>query len=213
MEIQCIVSDLLASNMYVITENDHAIIVDPCQKTDCYNSNFKYDFIILTHEHYDHISGVNIWKSLTNAKVLCSKECATLIENPKKNFSHHFKDFVLLQTMFSNVYVPNNVDYICNADEYFADEMSLTWEGHTLNLFSTPGHSRGSSCILFDEQYLFSGDTLLHDYETALRFPGGSRKNWEVITYPKLKKLNSEITVYPGHFEAFKIKDWIMVKN
>ena len=209
MEIQCLTSNLLKSNMYIITENKHCIIIDPCQNIDCYVSSFDYDFIILTHEHYDHISGVNVWKDLTNAKVLCSQECSKLIQDPKKNFSHHFQAFAELQTMLDNSSIPYVEDYSCQADETFSDEYSINWCGHKLKLFETPGHSEGSSCLLIDDQYLFSGDTLFHNYETALRFPGGSKKKWENITKPKIKKLDDEIIVYPGHFEYFKLKDWI----
>ena len=209
MEISCITSNLLVSNMYLITENKHVIIIDPCENIEQHNPLLYYDWLFLTHEHYDHISGVNVWKELTGAQVLCSQACAENITNPKKNFSHHFRDFALLQTMIDGSNVPESKDYSCTADSSFDEDIDLTWEGHTLKFFSTPGHSDGSSCLLIDNQYLFSGDTLLHQYETALRFPGGSKMKWEAVTVSKLRKLNKEITVYPGHFEEFKFKDWI----
>ena len=211
MKIQRFISNLLESNMYIITENENCIIIDPWQDTDCYIKDFSYDMIILTHEHYDHISGVNIWKDLTGAKVLCSSECASLIEDPKRNFSRHFKDFALLQTTIDSSSIPDDVpnNYSCKADEIFIDIKVMQWQGHEIKLFETPGHSSGSSCILIDNQYLFSGDTLLHNYETALRFPGSSKKMWNAITIPEIKNLYGKIVVYPGHFETFNLEDWI----
>lgn len=216
--IHRITSNLLESNMYIVSENSHALIIDPCDNIVPYSPSLCYDWIILTHEHYDHISGVNIWKELTGAKVLCGQECAEHIENPKGNFSRHFKEFASLQTMFDASSVPESKDYSCKADEIFKDERLLSWKGHDLRLFSTPGHSEGSICILFDKRFLFSGDTILHRSETALRFPGGSKRKWEEITVPKIKEIKKlerggniqgEIVVYPGHFESFKLKDWI----
>ena len=68
--------------MYIIEENNHAILIDPyIQKGSM--KNLIIDKIILTHEHYDHISGVNYYKEKYNVPVLCSNACAKNIENPR----------------------------------------------------------------------------------------------------------------------------------
>ena len=61
IEIKRYVSGLLSSNMYVISEAGHAIVIDPFEDTTP-SEGLTVDCILLTHEHYDHISGVNIWK-------------------------------------------------------------------------------------------------------------------------------------------------------
>ena len=65
IEIKRYVSGLLSSNMYVIIEGDHAIVIDPFADTTPSEGSI-IDYILLTHEHYDHISGVNVWKKAAN---------------------------------------------------------------------------------------------------------------------------------------------------
>ena len=51
------------SNMYVILENKKALIIDPCVSEEAKeylkSEQVKEILVLLTHEHYDHISGVN----------------------------------------------------------------------------------------------------------------------------------------------------------
>ena len=46
--------------------------------------------------------------------------------------------------------------YSCFADIYFEQKFEFKWESHDFYLISTPGHSKGSICILLDNKYLFS---------------------------------------------------------
>ena len=92
IEIRRYVSGLLSSNMYVLGEGDHALIIDPFEDT-APAQGLTVDTIILTHEHYDHISGVELWKACTGAPVLCSRACAENIQSPKMNLARHFREF------------------------------------------------------------------------------------------------------------------------
>lgn len=206
MKIQRIPSDLLRSNMYVIEDNGHAIIIDPCSKIE-YGRGLIVDRILLTHEHYDHISGVNKWKSKFKADVVCSYQCSKRITNAKKNLSRYFNDFCDIQSWINNVWIPEiDEDYSCNSDICFMDDMEFDWEGHTIRIFALPGHSKGSSGILIDEYYFFSGDSVMKDFDIELKLPGGSRLDWENISKKKIQNLPNEIHVYPGHFEDFDLK-------
>ena len=80
---------------------------------------------------------------------------------------------------------------------------------HKIFLKETPGHSKGSICILVDEKILFSGDTLVTGHETILRLPGGSKKDFAGITLPYLESLDREIMVYPGHGEPQKLAEFM----
>jgi glyoxylase-like metal-dependent hydrolase (beta-lactamase superfamily II) len=176
MEIRRYESGLLSSNMYVIVEENHAIVIDPFDDIGP-ATGLVIDCILLTHEHYDHISGVNLWKEKTGAPVLCSKICAENIQDPKKNLANHFKEFCELQTWMMLEEIPSSdPEYSCTADQMFEDEMDLNWQGHTFILFEIPGHSLGSIGILLDGTEFFSGDSLMEKSEIELRLPGGSRK-------------------------------------
>ena len=203
MEIRRFVSDLLDSNMYLLREGDHCLVIDPCRNT-APAEGLSVDKLLLTHEHYDHISGVNVWKALTGARVLCTEACARNIRDPKKNLSRIFPAFCELQTWLRLDALPEvDLSYSCEAEEIFPDESVFYWRGHTLRLFTLPGHSEGGMGILLDDACLFSGDSLMEDSEVELRLPGGSRAAWKEVSIPRLSDLPEGITVYPGHFAPF----------
>lgn len=203
MEIRRYVSGLLSSNMYLVVEGGHAIVIDPFADVTV-SEGLKIDYILLTHEHYDHISGVNLWKERVEAPVICSQDCAKNIEDPRKNLARHFRDFCELQTWIKLDHIPeSDPDYSCRADESFVDQRVLSWNGHQIWMFELPGHSMGSTGILLDERYFFSGDSLMEHYDIELRLPGGSRKKWEATGRERIMNLHEGILVYPGHFREF----------
>ena len=203
IEIRRYESGLLSSNMYVIVAGNHAVVIDPfADLTPA--SGLQVDTILLTHEHYDHISGVNVWKKARDAPVLCSRACAENIQDPRKNLAYYFKEFCELQTWIKLDSLPEyDPGYSCKADAVFSDEMTFEWQGHRFTLFALPGHSLGSIGILLDEGSFFSGDSLLENTEISLRIPGGSRKEWERIGLKRLERLPLGLHVYPGHFKEF----------
>lgn len=204
MEIHRYESDLLSSNMYLIVEGDAAIVVDPFRDTTP-GAGLTVERILLTHEHYDHISGVNEWKRVTGAPVLCSKACAVNIQNPIKNLASTFELFCELQTWVKLENKPTaDAKFACQAEETFEKEKVLTWRGHSFILFEMPGHSQGSIGILLDNQFFFSGDSLIEGCEIALRLPGGSRKMWETVGAPTLSRIPKGCMIYPGHFQEFR---------
>ena len=203
MQIRRYESPLLKSNMYIVTEGRHAIVLDPFQDISP-AEGLVIDKIILTHEHYDHISGVNLWKEKTRASVLCSAACAENIKYPTKNLSRIFEVFCGLQTWVRLETAPKyEPGYTCTADEIFTDKFSFGWAGHQWELFEIPGHSRGSIGIMLDESCFFSGDSLLEHDETETRLPGGSTRQWTELGRPRLERLPEGIRVCPGHFKEF----------
>ena len=203
MKINRYVSRLMLSNMYVIVEKGHAIIIDPFEDITPAD-NLIVDKILLTHEHYDHISGVNKWKNITGAPVLCSKACASNIKDPRKNMSRYFDTFCLLQTLLPAKQTNLNiVDYCCEADLIFEDMISLQWQEHTITMLEIPGHSLGSIGIYVDESDFFSGDSLFKDFEIELHLPGGSVQKWEEIGKKRIEAVPCGTKIWPGHFEDF----------
>ncbi len=212
MEIYRVVSDLLTSNMYIIIEGTGAIIIDPCRNT-VIRDGIIPEIIFLTHEHYDHISGVNLWKEKYNAKVICSKDCNARIQSKKKNLSRYFEAFCEIQIGFDNT-LPLDFDpeYECKADEELSEDVEFMWREHLIRFMLLPGHSLGSAGILIDN-CLFAGDSIFESQDTVLNFPGGSEKAWKEISIPKIIALPPDIIVYPGHFDSFRLDKWIPYKE
>lgn len=196
------------SRMYILIENKKALIIDPCVSDEALQLLNENDvaeiLVLLTHEHYDHISGINwLRERVPSVNVLCSLACAEALPKPSKNLSNFWEILFIGKDNETQEYVRNmNIQpYSCTADDTFETEHALSWEGHSLFLKETPGHSKGSICILLDETILFSGDSLVTGHPTITRLPGGSKKDYSGITLPWLQSLDPSIMVYPGHGE------------
>lgn len=204
------------ARMYILVEGTKALVIDPCISEDALRllqmNGVKELLILLTHEHYDHVSGVNwLRENISSVRVLCSSKCAKSLPEPSENLSIFWEILFMGKDEETQEYV-RNMDiqpYSCKADQVFDEEYEMSWEGHSLLLRETPGHSKGSVCILLDERYLFSGDSLVTGYPTVTRLPGGSKKDYAGVTIPYLKSLNPELTVYPGHGDRQQLKEFI----
>ena len=83
--IQVFVDELTESNCYVIESNNRNIVIDPNQSKELekwIEENPVIDFILLTHEHCDHMSGLN--KMRKNIPVICSMACNIGIQDSRK---------------------------------------------------------------------------------------------------------------------------------
>lgn len=203
MEIRQYNSGILSSNMYVLTENQHAVVIDPARDT-APGEGLILDLLLITHEHYDHISGVNAWKERYHAPLLCSETCAGRIGDPRKNQARHFDVFCkILSHLPTDTLQTIDTAYTCTAEKTFSDQTAFDWQGHSFLLMEIPGHSPGSIGILLDGVHFFSGDSLLKDMSVEFRFPGGSKKQWLEQSESRIRSLPKGITVWPGHFESF----------
>lgn len=210
MLIKKFVSNLLESNMYILEEEEHLIVIDPFVPFDNDVDSFFTsvpELLILTHEHFDHISGVNFIKERYNVPVYASVACDNNLSRPNRNLSRHFDAFCRMQSWIPDYMCDYSGDYICKADVTFSDCADVNWLGHNIRLTEAPGHSQGSIFIYVDDRFLFAGDSIFRDYPTGTRFTGGSAKDFAKITRPLIESLPGDTIVYPGHFESFKISD------
>ena len=86
------------------------------------------------------------------------------------------------------------------------DKEELTFFNESFKLILTPGHTKGSICIKYN-QWFFSGDTIFIDSigRTDL-FSGNSSDMQKSLEYLK-KKLSNQTIIYPGHGRYSKWKD------
>lgn len=199
------------SNAYVVREKDSLLIVDPIDSEEFYQfvqkQHVQKALVLLTHGHYDHISGLNKLKQLIpDCFVIASKACSENIQTPKKNLSNiadaiiAFQGRVDYKSELDNLAKTLVKPFSCApADKTFEEEMDLLWEGHNLRLTEYSGHSKDSVCCIVDNKHMFSGDTLL-PIPTVTRLPGGSTSRFWEEDVPKLEILREHIVmVFPGH--------------
>ena len=80
---------------------------------------------------------------------------------------------------------------------YYKEGDRLTLGGLTITVLETPGHSRGSVCLVVGD-VIFSGDTLFHGSCGRTDFAGGSYEDI-LRSLKKLAQLPGQYQVYPGH--------------
>lgn len=210
-DVYCFVLMPIDSKMYCILNNTDALVVDPCLSNEAleFLKHKQIDNItaFLTHEHIDHISGVNLLRENFKVKVICSQKCAERIKDNRKNLAAYFEGMFSLRTNseIREIKKLNLTQYTCYADEFFNGEMKYQWYDLTIKCIELPGHSPGSIGIIINNKYVFSGDSFIPGEEVITRLPGGNKELYDCITVPYFEdaKKIGEI-IFPGHGEIYK---------
>lgn len=196
VEIQQYTWDYINSNMYVIRKNGATLVIDPVDSNKAIMSLSGDITVFLTHEHFDHVCGLNRIRAQHRCVVIAQEKCSNRIQSETHNLSA-FADIMLDLSgkEKKNQFIP----FVCDpADIVFSDSTVFNWNGLKIEVISTPGHSPGSACLLLNEMF-FSGDTML-ETGPMNNMPGGSKKEFQEITLPLIKEILPKIkVVYPGH--------------
>lgn len=196
---------VILSNMYIIVGENEAIVIDPCISESAgrllNELNITKCKILLTHEHFDHISGVNWLKELCDCRILCSENCSKVMCNPNKNGAKTFGALFLDRDSDTRNIVDGlwSSDYGCYSDDVYVDDLLFQWQDLKIYLKEAPGHSKGGALILINDKYLFTGDNYIPGEEVITRLPGGSKKDYLEKTMPLLDKYIQECCILPGH--------------
>jgi hydroxyacylglutathione hydrolase len=68
-----------------------------------------------------------------------------------------------------------------------------------LRVLYTPGHSKDSICLLLDDQFILTGDTLFVGNCGRVDLPGSNAKEMYDSLFDRLTKLDEKLILYPGH--------------
>lgn len=207
------VYEAVGSNMYILCEGCEAIVVDSniSEELLAYlkEKGITKLFVFLTHEHYDHSYGVPWLKENFDTQLYCHKQCSGQLST-KKRSSPRLVAFVLSVKDMNDgghryeEFKKSVMDYNLDADVYLEDNQEFIIASHTIQVFSTPGHSPGSCIYIMDDEILFSGDTMIKDNKIITSFRGGDKESTRNITIPKLKALSDNLIVLPGHGDIFE---------
>ena len=85
--------------MYLLISGREALVIDPCLSAAALqllgDRRVTHATVIPTHEHYDHISGVNRLRDNLACTLIASAPCAIGISDPRLNASVHFEPCLL----------------------------------------------------------------------------------------------------------------------
>ena len=201
------------ANTYVIEDNGHAVIIDACSKEvaeELKRRNVTPDYLILTHEHCDHLWGVNeIRAAFPNVQVVAQEYCSEAIGDSKRNKAKQYHIYATLR--FGESYQneeARNRKYSCTPAEIkFEKKLKFAWHDYSLELSHAPGHSPGSVLINMKNVGVFSGDSILQE-ETFLKFDGGDEDAFNSLTLPQISTISDETVIFPGHGDVFLMREW-----
>lgn len=204
------------SNMFIILQGHEALVIDPNVNEEVIELFTLYNidkvYIILTHEHYDHTSGVIWLQERYECKLICNKKCAEII-SVQNNNNPMLVAFVLADKDkkdrgtryidFKKSFMP----YSLRTDKIYETPCEFNLMGLNFKGFQTPGHSPGSWCLTVNDSLIITGDTLIKDTPVVLRFMESRKQDYMNISLPFLKSLDENLYVLPGHFDPFILKD------
>lgn len=184
----------IQTNCYVlVADSGEGIVIDPGASGERIagaldNEGVKPVAVLLTHGHFDHVSGVEDFvKHYEKKPAVCilDKEMETL-RDPETNLTavmgFKAEDFSPLIT------------------DTFSDGEEKNIAGFKFRVIWTPGHTPGGCSYFFkDEKMLFPGDTLFCESAGRTDFKGGSTSDEIHSIREKLLTLPDDVTVYPGH--------------
>lgn len=204
------------SNMFFIPSGKTGIVFDPNENNELLwlfkQHKTKQIAIVLTHEHFDHTNGVVWLQSNIRSELFCQKDCAKIIATERGNAPRLVSFVLAVRDAEDGGHRYEDLKqkykkYILIADKTFEKECTFEVESLQLRCYSKPGHSPGSAMFILGEEYVFTGDLLIQNTPTILRFPDSNKSLYENETIPFLKSLGKNMIVFPGHGDPFKIKD------
>ena len=193
--VEKLINKPVDSNTYILSdsESENCLIIDPGNRdisklVDYFSVIDKIPLaILLTHEHFDHIYGVNeLLKSYPDIKIYGSLKTIERIQNKRKNLSFYY----------------DQVGYeILNANFEIILDDSITINSFEIKVLKTTGHTDSSLSYLVEKK-LFTGDFLIKDESTITKLPSGNRLDF-LSSFKKFKKIIDESIIFPGHGEIF----------
>ncbi len=195
MKIHTLVLGELSTNCYILEDEGTktAIVIDPADTADkiigyAEERGIKITDIILTHGHFDHMSGLYDIKQKTNAKLSVFEKTTAFIEDGSLNLSYHMGRECLP----------------AKADKILRDRDVIDFNGNIITIIHTPGHTEDSICLSCGD-VLISGDTLFSRSIGRYDFPTSDGYEEIKSIREKLMVLPDDTKVYTGHGETTTI--------
>ncbi len=179
------------ANCYIIRDEatGKSAIVDPGFYTLGLKSSLKkegfeeFEYVLLTHGHYDHILGAAGFKDEMKAKVVIHRDEEAFLRD----------NSLSLTDEVPYGYKPPKADVLVSD----GDVIKL---GETeIKVLHTPGHTKGSVCFILGDT-IISGDTLFRENVGRWDFPTGDHSVL-LDSIRRLYALEGDYTVLPGHNE------------
>lgn len=191
MKITKIIGGPLPTNCYLLTDEatGATAVIDPGFESEELSEAVRkvgnVQAILLTHGHFDHISGVQKIQKLTGAKIYLYSDEMLFVKDSTLNLATAF---------FGSEVPPFRVDVPLN------DNDTIGLGSLNIRVLHTPGHTVGGCCFIV-EDVIFSGDTLMKLSCGRTDCPTGSYSQM-LDSLRRLADLKGDFQIYPGHGSA-----------
>lgn len=188
-------------NGYVVgcEETRDAVVIDPGDEVEellevVRGRALKVRYILLTHAHLDHITGVRRAKDVLNAPV----------------YLHEKDNFLYRAIVQQGMAFGFRTEPQPPVDVFYDDEGPLRFGRYAVGVRHTPGHSPGGVCLVVEredgaDRALFVGDTLFAGSIGRTDLPGGDTTTLLRSIREVLFAFPDETPVYSGHGPATTI--------
>lgn len=201
-EIITIPNGAWRQNCYVVRHipANHAIVIDPGSDakaiiTALKNNGANVQYILITHAHHDHVgAAADICREFDLPCTLHPEDLRLLRHAPMYALRFEGKTFE----------VPKNC-------QTFDQISPIEFGGNTVSVIHTPGHTRGSVAIAYDN-FIFTGDTLMKNHLGRTDLPGGDRENLLRSVDAICENASPDTVIFPGHGPQWTIgeaKIWL----
>lgn len=186
---------MVTANCYIVCDEETktGAVIDPgdyntqLEKEIILSGMKELKYILLTHGHFDHISGVaRLKEKHPDAKVVVGTADAPFLNDENLCLSKlfHFRAFP------------------CVADETINDTDVISLGNTRFQVIGAPGHTPGGVVYYCpEEKVAFTGDTLFKGSVGRTDLFGGEHSVL-MNTLKKLKKLPADTVIHCGHGES-----------
>jgi glyoxylase-like metal-dependent hydrolase (beta-lactamase superfamily II) len=194
--------DKTMANVYVIKLEEGIVQIDSGMKNNAKkiieyykNRKIKPDFILITHDHLDHIGALKRVYDEFKPKVYAAK-----IEVPIIQGHQPFDPSASLGTRILMKLFRLNPEYLENVNDI--EQMNIK----ELKVIPTPGHTAGSISILYErEKILFVGDAVVNQKGVLTINEKYSSNMEEAKKSKEIIESYAPITILSGHGASLKI--------
>jgi len=201
LKVKTIINNPVSSNCHIIYDDlkKLGLLVDPGSEDSSEilsfirKNNITIDYVILTHEHFDHT-----WSAgELDVPVLCTKECKDNIRDNKLNLS----------LFFNQVGFTLKVTAKCVEEQ----DLKLEWNGHQILFEKNGAHSPGGlMCVI--EGYVITGDLLIKDLKTVTKLKWAKKEELPLCEKWLRELQGRGLIVLPGHGDCFELDNYDLNK-